>query len=49
MMSNHYHIVVRIDAKRAATWSVEEVLELGRNSFPAPYSYNAIFRKPGLQ
>jgi hypothetical protein len=36
VMSNHYHIVVRIDAERAASWSVEEVLERWMRLFSGP-------------
>ena len=27
VMSNHYHVVVRIDAELAASWSMDDVLE----------------------
>jgi hypothetical protein len=30
IMSNHYHIVVRIDAERVKTWSDEEVAKRWR-------------------
>jgi REP element-mobilizing transposase RayT len=36
VMSNHYHIVLRIDAEHAATWSVEEVLERWTRLFSGP-------------
>ena len=36
VMSNHYHIVVRIDAARAAAWSVEEVLTRWTQLFSGP-------------
>ena len=36
VMSNHYHIVLRIDARRAAEWSIEEVLEHWTRLFTGP-------------
>ncbi|CAK0782036.1 transposase [Gammaproteobacteria bacterium] len=36
VMSNHYHIVVRIDAMRAAEWSIEEILEHWTRLFTGP-------------
>ena len=36
VMSNHYHIVLRIDAERAAEWSIEEVLEHWTRLFTGP-------------
>ncbi|CAK0776727.1 transposase [Gammaproteobacteria bacterium] len=36
VMSNHYHIVLRIDALRAAEWSIEEVLERWTRLFTGP-------------
>ena len=36
VMSNHYHIVVRIDVERAAGWSLEEVLERWTGLFTGP-------------
>lgn len=38
VMSNHTHVVVRVDATRAATWSVREALE----------RWGALFRGPEL-
>jgi len=36
VMSNHYHIVVRIDRERALEWSVEEVLRRWTTLFTGP-------------
>ena len=36
VMSNHYHIVMRVDVKRAETWSVEEVLQRWTQLFSGP-------------
>jgi len=36
VMSNHYHIVLRVDAERAAGWSLEEVLERWTALFTGP-------------
>ena len=36
VMSNHYHIVVRIDAARAAAWSMDEVLTRWTELFTGP-------------
>ena len=36
VMSNHYHIVLRVDAKRAKSWSVEEVLQRWTQLFAGP-------------
>ncbi|MGR9109039.1 MAG: transposase, partial [Gammaproteobacteria bacterium] len=37
VMSNHYHVVLRIDRERAAGWSVEEVLKRWTTLFTGPY------------
>lgn len=36
VMSNHYHIVLRIDAARAAAWSLEDVLQRWTQLFTGP-------------
>jgi len=36
VMSNHYHIVMRVDVERAQNWSVEEVLERWTQLFTGP-------------
>jgi len=36
VMSNHYHIVVRIDRERALEWSIEEVLRRWTSLFTGP-------------
>ena len=36
VMSNHYHIVVRIDRERASEWSIEEVLRRWTALFTGP-------------
>ncbi|MEM9314395.1 MAG: hypothetical protein AAGA95_07190 [Pseudomonadota bacterium] len=36
IMSNHYHLVLRIDAERAAAWSSEEVIERWSKLFGIP-------------
>ena len=36
VMSNHYHIVMRVDVKRAEAWSVEEVLQRWTQLFSGP-------------
>ena len=36
VMSNHYHIVLRVDAERAKNWSVEEVLQRWTQLFTGP-------------
>ena len=36
-MSNHYHIVVRIDTERSAEWGLEEVLERWTQLFSGPF------------
>jgi hypothetical protein len=35
-MSNHYHLVVRIDAERAAGWDTRELLERWTRLFTGP-------------
>jgi len=46
VMSNHYHVVIRIDAERVASWSEEEVAHRWMQIFSGPllmqrYSSNA--------
>ncbi len=36
VMSNHYHIVLRVDAEQAKSWSVEEVLQRWTQLFTGP-------------
>ena len=36
VMSNHYHLVVRVDAERAQSWSREEVLRRWTQLFDGP-------------
>ena len=36
VMSNHYHIVLRVDAERARTWSTDEVLRRWTQLFTGP-------------
>ena len=36
VMSNHFHVVVRIDAERAAAWTTDEVLERWTALFSGP-------------
>jgi REP element-mobilizing transposase RayT len=36
VMSNHYHIVLRVDVERAKNWSVEEVLQRWTQLFTGP-------------
>ncbi len=36
VMSNHFHVVVRIDAERAQSWDVDEVLERWTRVFAGP-------------
>jgi hypothetical protein len=36
VMSNHYHIVLRVDVERAKNWSVEEVLRRWTQLFTGP-------------
>lgn len=36
VMSNHYHLVVRVDAERAASWSRDEVLRRWTQLFDGP-------------
>ncbi len=37
VMSNHYHLVVRIDRERALEWSIEEVLQRWTALFTGPW------------
>lgn len=41
IMSNHYHVVVRVDAQQAAHWSDEEVTERWAEIFAVPESVTA--------
>ena len=34
VMSNHYHVVIRLDPEQAATWSEDEVIERWRTLYP---------------
>ena len=36
VMSNHFHVVVRIDAERASSWTTDEVLERWTGLFTGP-------------
>ena len=36
VMSNHYHLILRVDAERARAWSLEEVLERWIQLFSGP-------------
>ena len=36
VMSNHFHVVLRVDAERAGQWSRDEVIERWRNLFSGP-------------
>jgi len=36
VMSNHYHVVIRIDRERVLTWSVDQVLERWTRLFSGP-------------
>ncbi|MBW9267977.1 MAG: hypothetical protein K1563_19490, partial [Candidatus Thiodiazotropha sp. (ex. Lucinisca nassula)] len=36
VMSNHYHIIVHVDAERAAEWSEQEVIERWDHLFSLP-------------
>ncbi len=36
LMSNHYHLVVRVDAKKAASWSVKEIVSRWQVLFRLP-------------
>jgi hypothetical protein len=49
VMSNHYHIVVRIDVERAAGWSLEEVLERWMSLFTGPVLVQRYLSPEGAQ
>ena len=46
VMSNHYHIVLRIDADRARTWSDEEVLRRWTQLFTGPVLVQRYLQPP---
>ena len=48
LMSNHYHLVVRIDSQRADGWSPREVVERWTRLFSGPDWARRYLREEGL-
>lgn len=48
VMSNHYHVVLRVDAERARSWSTDEVLRRWTQLFTGPQLVQR-YQQPALQ
>jgi hypothetical protein len=48
VMSNHYHVVVRIDAEQASSWSVDEVLTLWAQLFAGHQTVQRYLANPAM-
>lgn len=46
VMSNHYHVVIRVDRERAEGWSQDEVLSRWLKMFSGPVLINRYLRQP---
>ena len=49
VMSNHYHVVVRIDSARAQAWSTEQVLRRWTQLFTGPLLVQRYLLSPGVR
>ncbi len=49
IMMNHYHILVRVDVAKAATWSVAEIFERWINSGQPLFGLILTFLQPQLK
>src|SRR5690606_1653290 len=48
VMSNHYHVIVHVDSKRAQAWSEDEVIQRWRRLFKGPLWVDRAIRGENL-